>query len=226
MTDPELMRIGDLAELTGKTVRALHLYEERGLLSPAARSQGGFRLYDAENVRRIRYIDGLQRIGYKLEEIGGLLGDWVAGSSPRGAMARIEAHPAYREAIATFCDHPYATRLSRRAVAPPPRPRGLLRRIFSSPPPPEPDPPARQVKWILEGWLPPGDHRFGDVFHRARDAADAVVTSPLPLLAWTVELWELAGPRYVHWHFHGTLLRLLDEPGGRGVLIHEAFRTG
>ncbi|MCB9550222.1 MAG: MerR family transcriptional regulator [Myxococcales bacterium] len=98
MTDPELMRIGDLAELTGKTVRALHLYEERGLLSPAARSQGGFRLYDAENVRRIRYIDGLQRIGYKLEEIGGLLGDWVAGSSPRGAMARIEA--AYQQRLA------------------------------------------------------------------------------------------------------------------------------
>ena len=42
-----LIRIGDLARLTGKTVRAIHLYEELGLLKPATRSSGGFRLYDA-----------------------------------------------------------------------------------------------------------------------------------------------------------------------------------
>ena len=43
--EPKLLRIGDLAEKTGKTKRALRLYEEMGLLVPSERSSGGFRLY-------------------------------------------------------------------------------------------------------------------------------------------------------------------------------------
>ena len=46
-TNPKLLKVGDLARQTGKSVRALHLYEELGLLHPTARSHGGFRLYDA-----------------------------------------------------------------------------------------------------------------------------------------------------------------------------------
>ncbi len=40
-----LLKVGELAKRTGKTVRAVHLYEELGLLDPAVRSKGGFRLY-------------------------------------------------------------------------------------------------------------------------------------------------------------------------------------
>ncbi|MET0284562.1 MAG: MerR family DNA-binding transcriptional regulator, partial [Polyangiales bacterium] len=48
--DLQNLRVGDLAKRTNKTVRALHLYEEHGLLTPAQRSSGGYRLYgrDAE----------------------------------------------------------------------------------------------------------------------------------------------------------------------------------
>ena len=53
-TERQLLRIGDLARATGKTVRAIHLYEERGLLKPATRSSGGFRLYDPSAVERLR----------------------------------------------------------------------------------------------------------------------------------------------------------------------------
>src|SRR5271165_3706125 len=56
----DLMQIGDLARETGKTVRAIHLYEELGLLTPAARSKGRFRLYGAEALTRIRWIGQLQ----------------------------------------------------------------------------------------------------------------------------------------------------------------------
>ena len=38
------LRVGALARLSGKTVRALHLYEEMGLLVPVERSKGGYRL--------------------------------------------------------------------------------------------------------------------------------------------------------------------------------------
>ena len=40
-----LLKVGELARRTGKTARAIHLYEELGLLTPAVRSKGGFRLY-------------------------------------------------------------------------------------------------------------------------------------------------------------------------------------
>ena len=48
-----LLKIGELARRTGKTVRAVHLYEELGLLAPAVRSKGGFRLYHGRAVTRI-----------------------------------------------------------------------------------------------------------------------------------------------------------------------------
>ena len=48
-----LLKVGELAKKTGKTVRAVHLYEELGLLAPAVRSKGGFRLYHGKAVKRI-----------------------------------------------------------------------------------------------------------------------------------------------------------------------------
>src|ERR1700722_2323345 len=60
----DLMQIGDLARETGKTVRAIHLYEELGLLSPAARSKGRFRLYSQDALMRIRWIGKLQSMGF------------------------------------------------------------------------------------------------------------------------------------------------------------------
>lgn len=64
-----LLRIGDLARLCAKTHRALHLYEEMGLLVPAYRTQGGFRLYDASAVERVRWISCLQEANWSLPQI-------------------------------------------------------------------------------------------------------------------------------------------------------------
>ncbi len=86
----KLLRIGELATLTDKTKRALHLYEQMELLCPADRSQGGFRLYDAENVSRIGYIDRLQKLGYSLSQIRDLVKEWRAQTSPAQAMAGVE----------------------------------------------------------------------------------------------------------------------------------------
>ena len=87
----KLLKIGELARMADKTVRALHLYEELELLRPARRTQGGFRMYDSANVARITYIDRLQRLGYSLGDIRALVERWEAGESPREAMASIEA---------------------------------------------------------------------------------------------------------------------------------------
>lgn len=94
----DLLRIGELAALTEKTIRALHLYEERGLLEPVQRSKGGFRLYDRHNLARIRYIDRLQALGLSLNDIAALVRDWRDGHSAADAMTGLAA--AYRARLA------------------------------------------------------------------------------------------------------------------------------
>ena len=89
--DPRLMRVGELAKAVGKTVRAMHLYEELGLLEPRARSEGGFRMYGPEAVDRIHWIVKLQAIGFTLAEIQGFVGDFEGAGSGREATARVRA---------------------------------------------------------------------------------------------------------------------------------------
>ena len=84
-----LMQIGDLARETGKTVRAIHLYEELGLLSPAARSKGRFRLYTRDALMRIRWIGKLQGMGFSLGDIQTVVREWERIESAPGAMKRM-----------------------------------------------------------------------------------------------------------------------------------------
>lgn len=70
---PGRIKIGELARKTGKTPRALHLYEEMGLLIPSARTEGGFRLYGPDEVARVYWITKLQDIGFSLPQIQSLL---------------------------------------------------------------------------------------------------------------------------------------------------------
>src|SRR6185295_3183163 len=67
--EQQLLRVGDLAKMTGKTVRAIHHYEELGLIEPVGRSKGHYRLFDAETPVRIRWISKLQSLGVSLSEI-------------------------------------------------------------------------------------------------------------------------------------------------------------
>ena len=89
--DPKLMRVGELAKAVGKTVRAMHLYEELGLLEPRARSEGGFRLYGPEAIDRIHWIVKLQAIGFTLAEIQGFVRDFQHAGSGREATSRVRA---------------------------------------------------------------------------------------------------------------------------------------
>ena len=78
MTDvaPRLLRIQEVAEDTGLTPRSIRYYEEVGLLAPAARSEGSYRLYDGEDLERLRFIRGLRDdAGFSLGEIRQLLED-------------------------------------------------------------------------------------------------------------------------------------------------------
>lgn len=79
----QLLRVGDLARTTGKTVRAIRLYEELGLLEPATRSSGGFRLYEQGAIGRVKWIDLLHGLGFSLPEMRKLVQAWWgAGLGP------------------------------------------------------------------------------------------------------------------------------------------------
>ena len=85
----KLMRVGELAKAVGKTVRAMHLYEELGLLEPASRSEGGFRLYGPDAIDRIHWIVKLQAIGFTLAEIQGFVREFKGSNSGREATERV-----------------------------------------------------------------------------------------------------------------------------------------
>ena len=85
-TERHLLRVGDLAKATGKTVRAIHLYEELGLLEPETRSSGGFRLYDTAAVDRVRWIDLLHGLGFSLQEMRELRRAWWSAELGPDAM--------------------------------------------------------------------------------------------------------------------------------------------
>ena len=84
-----LIKVGDLSRRTGKTVRAIHLYEELGLLSPPVRSKGGFRMYSGDGVKRIEWIQKLQDMGFSLTEIKAFLRVWEESSTAPEAMATV-----------------------------------------------------------------------------------------------------------------------------------------
>ena len=66
-------RIGELAQVTGLTVRTLHHYDELGLLIPSSRSEAGHRLYSEADVRRLYRVLVLRRLGFPLQDIAGYL---------------------------------------------------------------------------------------------------------------------------------------------------------
>jgi len=94
-----LLRIHEVGAALGLTTRTLRYYEELGLLKPAARSEGDYRLYDEDDLERLRFIKGLRDdAGFSLAEIGQLLEDDEARARNRDRF-RTTQDPAERRAI-------------------------------------------------------------------------------------------------------------------------------
>jgi DNA-binding transcriptional MerR regulator/uncharacterized glyoxalase superfamily protein PhnB len=74
-TTGQVWKVGDLARATGLTVRALHYYEEIGLLLPSRRSSAGHRVYDGTDVARLYRINLLRGLGFPLEQVRSALED-------------------------------------------------------------------------------------------------------------------------------------------------------
>ncbi|MEU6011201.1 MerR family transcriptional regulator [Streptomyces sp. NPDC047453] len=64
-----LLTIGELARVTGLTVRTIRYWSDEGALPPVARSTGGYRLYDAASVARLELIRTLRELSLGLADV-------------------------------------------------------------------------------------------------------------------------------------------------------------
>jgi len=63
------LQIGQVAQKTGLSVDAIRFYEKSGLLPRPARTQGGYRLYEAREIADLEFIQKAQQLGFSLNEI-------------------------------------------------------------------------------------------------------------------------------------------------------------
>lgn len=71
----ERYTISQLAQAVGVPTTTLRYYERAGLLKPEDRSQGNYRLYSDESLRRLKFIRAAQAIGFTLDDVKLLLGN-------------------------------------------------------------------------------------------------------------------------------------------------------
>jgi len=76
------LRVAELASAVDVSPDTIRYYEREGLLPAPERSPAGYRLYDRATVERLRFIQGCQRLGLRLREIGDLLAIRDTGSCP------------------------------------------------------------------------------------------------------------------------------------------------
>jgi Cu(I)-responsive transcriptional regulator len=72
-SDENLMSIGDLAKATGVKVVTIRYYEQVGLMPTPSRTEGNYRAYKPEHVRRLKFIRRLRALGFTLDQVRDLL---------------------------------------------------------------------------------------------------------------------------------------------------------
>jgi len=76
------LKIGEIARRAGVGVETLRFYERSGLLDRPARTDGGYRLYDAETLKTLEFIKRAQSLGFTLEEIKRIIAESRARQRP------------------------------------------------------------------------------------------------------------------------------------------------
>jgi DNA-binding transcriptional MerR regulator len=84
MTAQRGLRVAELAAVVGVGADTIRYYEKVGLLLAPARTSAGYRVYEADVVDRLQFIQGSQRLGLKLRDIKDLLAVRDTGVCPCG----------------------------------------------------------------------------------------------------------------------------------------------
>lgn len=96
--------VGELARISGVSIRTLHHYDEIGLLKPAGRTDSGYRLYGEADVDRLRLILTYRALDLALDDIGRILEDGDAVETLRGARDRVSDQIGHLQAIRASLD--------------------------------------------------------------------------------------------------------------------------
>jgi DNA-binding transcriptional MerR regulator len=86
---PERLRVGEAAKQVGVRVSALHFWEQQGLLHPVREQHSRYRLYDEQQMRRLRVVALLRDAGYLFDDIQSVLDELAAGR-PEKAIVAVE----------------------------------------------------------------------------------------------------------------------------------------
>ncbi len=90
-----LYTVSQAAEQAGVTRKAIRVYETKGLLPPAERTQAGYRLFTADDIAILRFIRQAKTLGLTLAEIGDILDLQRGGAQPCGRVTQLlDAHLA------------------------------------------------------------------------------------------------------------------------------------
>ena len=89
------MRIGEFAVAAGVSVDAVRFYERRGVLRPAPRTAGGYRMFDRRDLDRVLLARQLQQLGLTVDEVVDALAAHDLGgatcASERWRLEQVEA---------------------------------------------------------------------------------------------------------------------------------------
>jgi MerR family transcriptional regulator, copper efflux regulator len=77
-----LLQIGQVAELSNVPIKTIRYYEEIGLLKSLGRTEGKFRLFPPDIIKRLTSIKRLQKLGLSLQEIAEILQVYDRGNIP------------------------------------------------------------------------------------------------------------------------------------------------
>jgi DNA-binding transcriptional MerR regulator len=77
-----LVRIGTVARSAGLSTDTVRHYERLGLLQPACRTDGGFRLYERASLGRVQVIQAALRAGFSLKDLSEIFAERRAGRAP------------------------------------------------------------------------------------------------------------------------------------------------
>jgi MerR family transcriptional regulator, copper efflux regulator len=107
----KVMRIGDLARLTGVSTSKIRFYEARGLLPAAARLANGYRDYDHHAVDLVKFIGRARSLGFRLSEVATHL------RAPRGEGRKARLQAQLEAKLAELDAHMEEVRARRAVIA-------------------------------------------------------------------------------------------------------------
>jgi DNA-binding transcriptional MerR regulator len=116
-----VFKIGEVARLVGMPAKTLRYYEEIGLISPAGRTDSGYRLYGWRELEQIEFVRRAKLMGLSLDEIRGLVEtaedgipnkvfqrlDDVLERSLEETERKIEELRAFRESLLQYRERAY-----------------------------------------------------------------------------------------------------------------------